>query len=125
MNAREQLEAVPPLNQPVCTDEAAHAAGLDIAPTPTELTAMAEAVVSSWGDRGHDPLNLAESVADAGAQLARAMPLVLAELDRLRATVADVREYAVSRCTDEHQNVASASWVLHLTEWRGGAGHGA
>ncbi|MFI7096820.1 hypothetical protein [Streptomyces lydicus] len=36
--------------------------------------------------------------------------------DEAHATVDRVREYAESRCTDEHANVASASWVLYLIE---------
>jgi hypothetical protein len=35
---------------------------------------------------------------------------------RLRKALAAVREYAESRCTEEHANFASASWVLHLIE---------
>lgn len=36
------------------------------------------------------------------------------ERDRAHATVARVQKYAESRCTEEHANFASASWVLHL-----------
>lgn len=38
------------------------------------------------------------------------------ERDSARATVARVQEYAESRCTEEHANFASASWVLHLID---------
>jgi hypothetical protein len=38
------------------------------------------------------------------------------ELNQLRSTVAQVREYAESRCTEENANIASAAWVLHLIE---------
>ncbi|MFF3547132.1 hypothetical protein ACFYXD_35505 [Streptomyces platensis] len=68
----------------ICTQEAAHAAGLDVAPTPSELIAMADAIVRTWGDRSAEPEDEVGSTADAGAQLARALPLVLAELDRVR-----------------------------------------
>ncbi|MFF2411814.1 hypothetical protein [Streptomyces sp. NPDC058092] len=70
---------------PVCSQEAARAAGLDVAPSPAELLAVAESIVSSWGDRAADPDDVVASTADTGAQLARAVPLVLAGLDRLRA----------------------------------------
>ncbi|MGY5127366.1 hypothetical protein [Streptomyces nigrescens] len=70
---------------PICTQEAAHAAGLDVAPSPSELAAMAEAIVRTWGDRSAEPEDEVGSTADAGAQLARALPLVLAELERIRA----------------------------------------
>ncbi|WP_331723398.1 hypothetical protein [Streptomyces atratus] len=77
-------------DMPVCSQEAARAAGLDVAPSPTELLAVAESIVSSWGDRAADPDDVVASTADAGAQLARAVPLVLAEVDRLRARVAEL-----------------------------------
>ncbi|MEV6450959.1 hypothetical protein AB0M75_06590 [Streptomyces anulatus] len=77
-------------NRPVCTQEAARAAGLDVAPSPEELRVMSESVVSLWGDRWAEPDDQVASIADAGAQLARAMPLVLAEVDRLRAGGADL-----------------------------------
>lgn len=44
------------------------------------------------------------------------LPELRAELARLRGMVDQVRSYAESRCTDEHVNVASASWVLHLLD---------
>ncbi|MFJ1827405.1 hypothetical protein [Streptomyces sp. NPDC088178] len=77
-------------NMPVCSQEAARAAGLDVAPSPAELLAVAESIVSSWGDRAADPDDVVASTADAGAQLARAVPLVLAEVDRLRARLAEL-----------------------------------
>jgi hypothetical protein len=38
------------------------------------------------------------------------------ERDQARAAVTRVQKYAESRCTEEHANFASASWVLHLIE---------
>jgi hypothetical protein len=67
-------------DRPICSQAAARAAGLDVAPTPVELTAMAESIVRTWGDRWAEPDDLAASTADAGAQLARAVPLILAAL---------------------------------------------
>ena len=69
---------------PISTEEAARAAGLDVAPCPSELIACAESIVRTWGDRSAEPEDEVGSTADAGAQLARAVPLVLAELDRVR-----------------------------------------
>jgi hypothetical protein len=63
----------PYTDAPVCTGEAARAAGLDVAPAPSELTAMAELIVST---RGHEPI--------PEVDLARAVPLMAAEIDRLR-----------------------------------------
>ncbi|MGW7398077.1 hypothetical protein ACWGH7_16450 [Streptomyces cyaneofuscatus] len=82
----------PDHDHPVCTQEAARAAGLDVAPSPEELRAVSEAIVSLWGDRWAEPDDQVASIADSGAQLARAMPLVLAEVDRLRARVAELEE---------------------------------
>ncbi|MEU4502602.1 hypothetical protein [Streptomyces sp. NPDC024089] len=73
---------------PVCTVEAARAAGLDVAPTAAELSAMAASIVRSWGNRWAEPDDVVASTADAGAQLARTVPLILAELDRVRAELA-------------------------------------
>ncbi|MER7788604.1 hypothetical protein [Streptomyces sp. NPDC097640] len=70
---------------PICTQEAARAAGLDIAPSPAELAACAETIVRTWGHRPAEPDDEVASTADAGAQLARAVLLLLAELDRVRA----------------------------------------
>lgn len=71
-------------DRPVCTQEAARAAGLDVAPSPEELLTTAESIVTLWGDRWAEPDATVASLADSGAQLARAMPLVLAEVERLR-----------------------------------------
>ncbi|WP_344570771.1 hypothetical protein [Streptomyces axinellae] len=62
---------------PVCTEADARAAGLDIAPAPGELTAMAELIVTS---RGHEPI--------PEVDLARAVPLACAEIRRLRVELA-------------------------------------
>ncbi|MEU5838600.1 hypothetical protein ABZ820_33710 [Streptomyces diacarni] len=62
---------------PICTPEAARAAGLDIAPSPGELSAVAELIVSA---RGHEPV--------AEVDLARAVPLACAEIRRLRIALA-------------------------------------
>ncbi|MFC8658059.1 hypothetical protein ACFUCT_23105 [Streptomyces parvus] len=51
---------------------------------------MSESVVSLWGNRWAEPDDQVASIADAGAQLARAMPLVLAEVDQLRARVTEL-----------------------------------
>ncbi|MGW2089639.1 hypothetical protein [Streptomyces sp. NPDC001880] len=74
---------------PVCTPEAARAAGLDVAPTAAELSVMAASIVRSWGNRWAEPDDLVASTADAGAQLARTVPLILAELERVRAELAE------------------------------------
>lgn len=74
----------PDRDHPICTQQAARAAGLDVAPTPAELTAMAELIVHAWGDQCAEPDDRVASAADAGAQLARALPLVLAEMSRMR-----------------------------------------
>lgn len=67
---------------PICTQEAARAAGLDVAPTPTELALGAQSIVRTWGDRSAEPNDETASAADAGAQLARAVPLLLARLEQ-------------------------------------------
>lgn len=36
--------------------------------------------------------------------------------DQARATIDRVQKYAEFRCTEEHANFASASWVIHLIE---------
>lgn len=77
MNARDNTP-----DRLVCSQAAARAAGLDVAPSVQELLVVAESIVSLWGDRWAEPDDLVASTADAGAQLARAVPLVLAELDR-------------------------------------------
>lgn len=93
---------------PVCTQEAARAAGLDIAPSLTELAAMAASIVRTWGDRSADPDDETASTADAGAQLARAMPLLLAEVTRLRAelnqTHNDLTGACLARWEEEQDN---------------------
>lgn len=79
----------PNRDRPVCTQEAARAAGLDVAPGPEELRAVSEAIVSLWGDRWAEPDDQVASIADSGAQLARVMPLVLDEVERLRGELSD------------------------------------
>lgn len=64
-------------NRPICTDADARTAGLDTAPTPAELAATAETVVTA---RGHDHL--------PEVDLARAVPLMCAEIRRLRIELA-------------------------------------
>lgn len=71
------------LSGPICSQAAARAAGLDVAPSVAELDAMAESVVASG-----DPLS-------AGVDLARAVPLLGAEVERLRARVAELEAAAV------------------------------
>ncbi|EHM24246.1 hypothetical protein SPW_7340 [Streptomyces sp. W007] len=58
--------------------------------------------------RGHER---AEAQLHAGRRANAELHL---ELERLRAKLRDVREYAEGRCSDEWMNEASASWVLHL-----------
>ena len=79
------MNHTPQHDTPICTQEAARAAGLDVAPSPSELVAMAEAIVRTWGARYAEPEDEVGSTADAGAQLARSIPLLLVELDRVRA----------------------------------------
>lgn len=71
------------LRTPLFTDAAAHAAGLDIVPSPTELLDAAQAVIDLWGDRGADPDNPTEMAADYGSQVARTIPLLLARIAEL------------------------------------------
>ncbi|MFD8384286.1 hypothetical protein ACFV2X_38190 [Streptomyces sp. NPDC059679] len=73
----------PERETPICTQEAARAAGLDVAPTPTELALCAQSIVRTWGDRSAEPDDEVGSTADTGAQLARAVPLLLAKLAEL------------------------------------------
>ena len=80
----------PDRDYPICTQEAARAAGLDVAPSPAELLATSESIVHAWDDLWAKPEEVTVSVADAGEQLARALPLVLAEVDRLRAQVTEL-----------------------------------
>ncbi|GAA2946397.1 MULTISPECIES: hypothetical protein [Streptomyces] len=87
----------PDRDRPLSTQEEARAAGLDVAPSPAELRVIAESIVSSWGDRWAEPDDLVASVADSGAQLARAVPLVLAEVDRLRAEVSSLSDELTGR----------------------------
>ncbi|MEI5032418.1 hypothetical protein RB201_04255 [Streptomyces sp. S1A(2023)] len=82
----------PDHNRLVCTQEAAHAAGLDVAPSPEELRAVSESIVSLWGDRWAEPDDEVGSIADSGAQLARVMPLVLDEVDRLRKALSEAAD---------------------------------
>lgn len=70
---------------PICTQEAARAVGLDVAPAPDELASMAARIVEMWGDRWAEPDDEVASVADAGAQLARAVPLLLSKLTQATA----------------------------------------
>lgn len=70
---------------PICTQESARTAGLDVAPSPAELAAMAESIIRTWGERHAEPDDETASIADAGAQLARAVPLLLARLERMTA----------------------------------------
>ncbi|MFF6903468.1 hypothetical protein [Streptomyces hydrogenans] len=82
----------PTLRTPLFTDAAAHAAGIDIVPSPTELLDAAQAVIDLWGDRGADPDNPTEMAADYGSQVARTIPLLLnriAELEAERHTTRD------------------------------------
>lgn len=60
---------------------------------------------------------------DSKAAADEAMTVVQPEIDRLenenarlRQTLNVIDRYAESRCTDEHANFASASWILHLIE---------
>lgn len=60
---------------------------------------------------------------DSKAAADMAVSLVQSELDRLesenarmRQALEGIREYAEARCTEEHANVASASWIVHLVE---------
>ncbi|MGW9120226.1 hypothetical protein ACWGRV_27045 [Streptomyces sp. NPDC055663] len=95
------------MTDPICSEEAARAAGLDIAPTATELTVIAESIVDCWGDRFAEPDDLVASTADAGAQLARAVPLILAELARLRA---EVTKLVAARSRLEEHMRAGQHW---------------
>lgn len=99
-------------DRPVCTQEAARTAGLDVAPSPDELRAVSESVVSLWGDRWAEPDDQVASIADSGAQLARAMPLVLAEVDRLRKALSDAADQ-VAELDDE---LGKASAHTHFLE---------
>lgn len=83
--ATDTEDTTPAMRTPLFTDAAAHAAGLDIVPTPTELLDAAQNVIGMWGNRGADPDNPVEVTADAGAQLARAVPLLLARIAELDA----------------------------------------
>jgi len=91
----------PDRDQPICTPEAAHAAGLDIAPSPAELLATSQSIVHARADLWANPEEVTVSIADAGTQLARALPLVLAEVDRLRARVAELERPAVEAKRNE------------------------
>jgi len=95
----------PEHEQPICTQEAARAAGLDIAPTPAELTVCAESIVRTWGDRTAEPSDEVASTADAGAQLARALPLLLAELDRARARAAELEAAPQTVYRASHESI--------------------
>lgn len=90
----------PDRNYPICTQEAARAAGLDVAPSPAELLATSESIAHAWDDLWAKPEEVTVSMADAGQQLARALPLVLAEVDRLRARVAELEGGPVDEATE-------------------------
>ncbi|MFI6347284.1 hypothetical protein [Streptomyces sp. NPDC050560] len=72
-------EPEPAAAGPICTEAEARAAGLDIAASTDELTAMAETIVAAHGD---EP--------SAEVDLARAVPLMARAIDRLRARVAEL-----------------------------------
>ncbi|MEU0808759.1 hypothetical protein [Streptomyces sp. NPDC005970] len=88
----------PEHDAPICTQETARAAGLDVAPSPSELAAVAASIVRTWGDRHAEPDDETASTADAGAQLARAVPLLLAEVTRLRAELNHAHDDRTGAC---------------------------
>lgn len=88
----------PEHDAPICTQETARAAGLDVAPSPSELAAVAASIIRSWGDRHAEPNDETASVADAGAQLARAVPLLLDEVTRLRAELNQAHDDRTGAC---------------------------
>ncbi|MFD6421071.1 hypothetical protein [Streptomyces sp. NPDC060198] len=92
----------------VCSEEDARAVGLDVAPSPTVLKLLAEQIVSMWGDRWAEPDDLTASVADSGAQLARATLLMLAAMDRLSTEssqlYADLTGANLARYEEEQDN---------------------
>ncbi|MFE9777731.1 hypothetical protein ACFYPA_06190 [Streptomyces sp. NPDC005775] len=106
-----------PDHNPICTQEAARAAGLDVAPSPEELRVVSEAIVSLWGDRWAEPDDTVASIADSGAQLARAVPLVLAEVDRLRAQVAELETQRTSVLALHQQHTDSAHCMIDGDWW--------
>ncbi|MFD8866050.1 hypothetical protein ACFV1F_17025 [Streptomyces sp. NPDC059590] len=83
---------------PICAQETARAAGLDIAPSPSELAAIAASIARTWGDRHAEPDDETASTADAGAQLAHAVPLLLAEVTRLRAELNQAHDDRTGAC---------------------------
>lgn len=86
MSAREPLTA----DTPICTEAEARAAGLDIAPGLGELTAMAETIVAA-----------AQGATGPEIDLARAVPLMAAEVERLRARVAELERPAIEAKRNE------------------------
>ena len=74
-----------PQDAPVCTRRAAHSAGLDVAPAPSELDAVAASIVAAHGDEPTPEVDLA-----------RAFPLVTAELRWLRGRVAELEQQAAA-----------------------------
>lgn len=76
--------ATPLTDAPICTPEAAREAGLDIAPSLSELTAMAETIVAAGG------------APEPGTDLARAVPLLATCIERLRVRVAELEQHTTT-----------------------------
>ncbi|MEU7431053.1 hypothetical protein AB0B07_09375 [Streptomyces sioyaensis] len=100
----ERLRAGDHHDEPVCTEDAAHAAGLDVALSPSELDAVATSIVSA---RGSEPV--------PEVDLARAVPLVTAEVVRLRARVAEL-EQQTTAARDLHIEYPDSEHCQHDDE---------
>lgn len=62
-------------------------------------------------------LDAAEAVArEAKKLLERRTGTLQARAERAEATLGAVRDYAAARCTDQNDDLASASWVLHILD---------
>lgn len=76
-----QPTPAPQTSGPICTEAEARDAGLDIAPGLGELTAMADTIVAT-----------AVGTPAPAVDLARAVPLMAASIERLRARVAELEQ---------------------------------
>lgn len=79
---------------PICTTEAARAAGLDVPPTPDELTACAESIIRAIGHRAEPEVDLARAVplmVNKIAAVTADRDRALAELGRVSATLTQLR----------------------------------
>lgn len=103
-------------DEPVATTAQARAAEMDVPLSPDELTAMAERIVQAWGGRAVDLDDVTATIAGAGAQLARVVPLLADELTQLRARV---EELEACRCWDPTTHAPGcAKAIVH---WQGHA----